>query len=224
MNAVREWVVERGRGIASLRRSARDLPEPGPGEVRVRLRVAALNARDLWMPDSGHGTVVPGSDGAGVVDAVGEGVTAWHAGDRVAALFYPDWQAGPPERAHVARSLGGALDGVLREAMIVPAHGLVALPDAIDFETAATLPTAGLTAWHALTASQVRAGDTVLLLGTGGVSMLALELTRAMGLRASLSSSDEVTIARSPIALTSGSASIDTPPVPSSSTVSPART
>jgi NADPH:quinone reductase-like Zn-dependent oxidoreductase len=196
LNAVRAWDVERGRGIASLRRVDLDVPNPGPGEVRVRLRMAALNARDLWMPDSGTGHVIPGSDGVGVVDAVGDGVTAWQPGDRVAALFYPDWRDGPPEREQVARSLGGALDGVLRDAMLVPEHGLVALPDAIDFDTAATLPTAGLTAWHALTASDARAGDTVLLLGTGGVSILALQLAKAMGLRAIVTSSDDAKLAR----------------------------
>ena len=196
-STVRAWEVERGLGIASLRHTHREIATPGPGEVRVQLRAAALNARDLWMPDSGSGRVVPVSDGAGVVVAIGEGATPWRVGDRVAPLFYPDWKDGPPLPALVARSLGGAIDGVLRDEMIVSASGLIAIPDDVDDVTAATLPCAGLTAWNALfVAGNARANNTVLLLGTGGVSILALQLAKAAGLRVVITSSDDAKLER----------------------------
>jgi NADPH:quinone reductase-like Zn-dependent oxidoreductase len=195
--STRAWEVERGAGVGSLRQTHRDDIAPGPGEVRIALRAATLNARDLWMPDSGTGRVVPVSDGAGVVEAIGEGVTQWRAGDRVIPLFYPEWHDGPPMPAFVARSLGGGIDGVLRDSMIASASGVIAIPDEVDDVSAAALPCAGLTAWNALfVAGGARTGDTVLLLGTGGVSILALQLAKAAGLRVILTSSDDAKLER----------------------------
>ena len=191
------WEAQRGQGIASLRRVERETVAAGLGEVRVRLHAAMLNARDLLIPDSGNGRVVPVSDGAGVIEAVGDNVTQWCVGDRVVPLFYPEWHDGPPLPALVSRSLGGAVDGVLRDSMVAHESAVIAIPDEMDYYTAATVPCAGLTAWNSLfVAGSAQANDTVLLLGTGGVSILALQLAKAAGMRVILTSSDDVKLER----------------------------
>ncbi len=184
------WELPRGQGLAGLRQVARTLQPPGPGEVLLRPRVAALNARDAWMADApGEGAAQPGSDGAGEVLAVGEGVSALRPGERVLASFFPHWQDGPPGPAATRLALGGRGPGLLAQAVQLPADGLLPLPAGMDFETAATLPTAGVTAWHALfEAGPWRPGETVLILGTGGVATWALQLAVAAGLRPLVSS------------------------------------
>lgn len=166
-----------------------------PGEVRVRMEAFSLNYRDLLMrsglsASGGGDPVIPLSDGAGVVEEIGEGVTAWKAGDRVAPLFFRDWESGRFEMAHHDAARGGSCDGVLAESVVAPAHSLVRVPDYLRPAEAATLPCAALTAWHAMMerGDPIGPGDTVLCLGTGGVSIFALQIAKAAGARVILTS------------------------------------
>lgn len=171
-----------------------EAPDPvaGPGDVVVALRAASLNYRDLLVSGSTAG-IVPLSDGAGIVSAVGPGVEGWRAGDRVVIGFMPGWAEGPFSAAKQASSLGGeTVDGVLAERIAVPASALVRVPEDLSFEEAATYPCAGVTAWSALFERRpVQPGETVLLLGTGGVSIFALLLAKRAGARVILTSSDD---------------------------------
>src|SRR5262249_5026446 len=137
--------------------------------------------------------MVPLSDGAGEVAAVGQGATRFKPGDRVAAAFMPGWVSGAPTEAKARSALGAGGVGMLAEAVVLPQSGLVAVAEHVSFEEAATLPCAAVTAWHALvTEGEVKAGDTVLVQGTGGVSVFALQFARLNGARViATSSSDE---------------------------------
>ena len=191
-------------GLDSLARV--DLPEPtcGPGEVVVRMTAASLNYRDLGILRGGYARndrnpVIPLSDGAGVVEAVGDGVTELAVGNRVHSLFVQGWQDGRPTDATLRTSLGGSIDGVLRERMTFPASGVVRTPEDWSDEEAACIPCAAVTAWHALFGHrQLTADDSVLLLGTGGVSMFALQLAKATGAKViqTSSSDDKLNVAR----------------------------
>ncbi len=140
---------------------------------------------------------VLGSDAAGEVVRVGEGVTELKPGDRVASLFFQSWQAGEITQADGKSALGGAIDGVFASERILPASGVIKFPDALSFEQAATLPCAGVTAWNALVEKgRLHAGQTVLILGTGGVSLFGLQLTKAHGARVILTSSSDEKLAR----------------------------
>ena len=178
-------------------------PAPGPGEVAVRIRATSLNYRDLLVragksASGGSEPVVPLSDGAGEIVALGEGVTDWRSGDRVALTFFRDWLSGPFQMSYHAAARGGSCDGVLSEVVIAPAHSLVAVPATMSFTEAATLPCAALTAWHALMerGRPLAAGETVLCLGTGGVSIFALQIAKAAGARVILTSSSHEKLAR----------------------------
>lgn len=189
----------RPEGPAALVVRESEAPSPGPGEVAVRVHAASLNYRDLLMrsgrsASGGDGPVVPLSDGAGEVVALGDGVTDWELGDRVAPIFFRDWTDGRFETAYHDAARGGSCDGVLAEAIVAPAHSLAPVPEHLTFPEAATLPCAALTAWHALMerGRPVGPGDTVLCLGTGGVSVFALQLAKAAGARVIVTSrSDE---------------------------------
>jgi NADPH:quinone reductase-like Zn-dependent oxidoreductase len=135
---------------------------------------------------------IPCSDGAGEVVAVGEGVTAWRPGDRVMGIFMQNWMEGPLTAAKARGALGGDIDGMLAEEVVLRQEGLVAVPAHMSFQEAATLPCAAVTAWNALSASELKPGSTVLILGTGGVSIFALQLARLRGVRVlGISSSNE---------------------------------
>lgn len=169
---------------------------PGPGEIRVRLHASSLNFHDLavvsgWMPTADGR--IPMSDGAGVVEAVGEGVAEFNAGDRVVSCFFPQWPDGAPTVGDFHGTPGDGVDGYACEAAVRPAHWFTHAPKGFSHAEAATLTTAGLTAWRALVGDgQLKAGDTVLVLGTGGVSIFALQIARAMGATVvATSSSDE---------------------------------
>ena len=172
-------------------------PRPGPGEVVVELRAASLNYRDLVLARRIEG-VVPLSDGAGTVSALGGGVEGLAVGDRVVIGFMPGWVEGRFSEAKKATGLGGpGVDGVLTERIAVPATGVVRIPDAMSFEEAATLPCAGVTAWSALFERRpVQPGETVLLLGTGGVSIFALQLAKTAGARVIITSSSDEKLER----------------------------
>lgn len=186
-----------GTGIAGLERVKRSALPLGPGEVRVRVRAVALNYRDLMAVDGSYGlpgdrAIIPCSDAAGEVIETGAGVTRFKVGDRVASVFFPDWIEGEPTPAKSKASLGGSVDGVLAEQAVLNEQALVRIPAHLDFAQAATLTCAGVTAWNALfVAGQTRPGDTVLLLGTGGVSIWALQLARATGVNAIVTSSSD---------------------------------
>ncbi len=172
-------------------------PTVGRGDVLVDLRAASLNYRDLVVAGRTKQTI-PLSDGAGVVSALGAEVGGLKVGDRVVIGFMPGWVEGEFTAAKQQTGLGGpGVDGVLAERIAVPASGVVAVPDALSFEQAATLPCAGVTAWSALFERRpVQPGETVLLLGTGGVSIFALQLAKAAGARVIITSSSDEKLER----------------------------
>lgn len=176
-------------------------PKPGPGQVVVRVRAASLNYRDLMVLNGKYGEmrlpIIPLSDGAGDIVAIGEGVTRWKPGDRVAGLFFQGWHTGTFRREIGHTALGGELDGMLAELVTLSEDGVIALPAHMNFAEGATLPCAGLTAWHALvTCGRVAADETVLLLGTGGVSMFALQFAKMHGAKVIITSSSDEKLAR----------------------------
>ncbi|MSO64920.1 MAG: NAD(P)-dependent alcohol dehydrogenase [Alphaproteobacteria bacterium] len=190
-------------GPEKLRLCDRPQPSPGPGEVIVRLRAASLNFRDTLILKGGYGArqktadLVPLSDGAGEVIAVGHAVKRWLPGDRVTGCFFQDWLAGEPSEAVLDSDLGRARDGVLAEFRAFGEQGLVATPAPLSDIEAAALPCAALTAWSALvTYGGVRAGDVVLVQGTGGVSLFALQFAKACGARVIVTSSSDAKLER----------------------------
>ncbi|MBX7209262.1 MAG: NAD(P)-dependent alcohol dehydrogenase [Verrucomicrobiaceae bacterium] len=196
---MKAWQITGTDGLPSLRLAQLADPAPGPGEVLVRIRAVSLNYRDYMNVMGIKGVTgpvprIPCSDGAGEVVALGEGVTAWKPGDRVVSPFMPSWLDGGFTQAHAAKALGGAVDGLLRELAVLPAASLLALPGCLSFEAAATLPCAAVTAWDALVVrGSLKAGETVLILGSGGVSVFALQIAKLKGARvlATTSSADK---------------------------------
>jgi NADPH:quinone reductase-like Zn-dependent oxidoreductase len=193
------------KSLDDLRRVDRPEPTPGPLEVLVRLRAAGLNYRDHAIVLGEYHThlkkpTIPCSDGAGEVVAVGADVTRFKPGDRVIPTFFQVWIDGAPPPKNRA-ALGAPLDGTLAEFIALHEDGLVAMPPSLSFEEAATLPCAGCTAWSALmnVGTRVKPGDTVLCLGTGGVSIFALQIARAAGARVIVTSSSDAKIDRAKI-------------------------
>ncbi len=185
-------------GIDNLLQRGAAIQEPAPGQVVVEIRACSLNYRDLMTVEGTYNPRmplprIPLSDGAGVVHTVGEGVSGWKPGDRVAAIFMQNWLDGAPTDAKYKGALGGDIDGMAAQYVVLPQTGLVRLPEYLSFAEAAALPCAAVTAWSALTkAGGITAGSTVLIQGTGGVSIAALQLAKAMGARVlGTSSSDE---------------------------------
>jgi NADPH:quinone reductase-like Zn-dependent oxidoreductase len=184
---MRVWQIS-AFGIDSLELAERPHQQPGRGEVQVRIRAVSFNYRDLMMIKGFYNPKlqfprIPCSDGAGEVVAVGDGVNQWKLGDRVAGIFMQNWIDGPPTPAKVKGALGGDIDGVLAQSVILDAAGLVRVPEHLSFEEAATLPCAAVTAWNALKAANLRPGSSVLVQGTGGVSLFALQFARWAGMR-----------------------------------------
>lgn len=192
---MRQWQLGSTKGFQNLQLVEKDSIQPGAGEVLVRMRAASLNYRDSIVAsaeDRFQSGRVPLSDGAGEVIAIGPNVTFWQVGDRVAGTFFQTWQSGRFDMRYHQAALGGSVDGVLREEAIFPEHGLVRIPSHYSFEEAATLPCAGLTAWYALIErGQFRPGESVLLLGTGGVSVWGLQIAVACGGRTIITSSSD---------------------------------
>jgi NADPH:quinone reductase-like Zn-dependent oxidoreductase len=192
---MKAYVVQQGSsGFDGLRKVERLKPSPGAGQVLVRMRAASLNYRDIailrgkYIGGPVARDLIPLSDGAGEVEAVGDGVTEFKAGDRVVATFM---QGAPPA------PLGSPLDGVLTEYAVFPADGLVPIPPHLSFEEASTLPCAGATAWNGLFHGKtLRPGDSVLTLGTGGVSIFTLQLAKMAGARVLITSSSDAKLAR----------------------------
>jgi NADPH:quinone reductase-like Zn-dependent oxidoreductase len=194
---VRAYEVTDTSGLDGLvLNTNRPAPAPGPGQIAVRMRAAALNARDHGVTRGIYGytkfPVIPLSDGAGEITAVGAGVTGFKVGDRVASTFFQTWTGGRMPTDASRKSLGGMLDGVLAEEIVLPQQGAIHIPDHLSFAEAATLPCAALTAWHALVeAGGLKAGDTVAIIGTGGVSCFAVQFAKMHQARVFLTSSSD---------------------------------
>jgi NADPH:quinone reductase-like Zn-dependent oxidoreductase len=190
------------QGLASLSASERPSPAPGPGEALLRVRAVCLNHRDLNIVSGTYGprkpeNRVPVSDGVGEVIALGEGASGVAVGDRAICGHFVGWLDGAFGPWVFGRDLGVTLDGWLAEQIVVPAAALVKVPDALSDERAVALGAAGLTAWHALVeVGKIKAGDTVLALGTGGVSIFALQLARMHGARVAITSSSDEKLAQ----------------------------
>ena len=189
------YEIHEPKGVEAVVAAERPEPKPGHGEVLVRMRAASLNYRDLAVARGAYGKgveypIVPLSDGAGEVVELGPGVTRLALGDRVAGIFMQGWVSGRVDAEKAKTAMGGAIDGVLSQLRAFPQEGLVRIPDHLSFEEGATLPCAGVTAWHAL--QGLEPGQTVLVQGTGGVSMFALQFAKMAGARViATSSSDE---------------------------------
>lgn len=187
-------------GIDAMMLVEKPTPVPGAGQVLVRLKAATINYRDLLTVKGGYGArqkfpLIPLSDGAGVVEGVGAGVTAFKAGDRVVGSFFEGWLGGEPSEAKMRTALGGSVDGVLCEYRLWPAAALVRTPDHLSDVEAASLPCAGLTAWSAVVKlGNIRPGQTVLTQGTGGVSIFALQFAKMNGARVIATSSSDAKI------------------------------
>ncbi|MEO0821450.1 MAG: NAD(P)-dependent alcohol dehydrogenase [Pseudomonadota bacterium] len=196
---MRVFQIEGDWGIDNLKRAERPEPEPGPGEVLLRMKAASLNARDLIVPERGYGRatgelpLIPVSDGVGEVVATGAGVSRVALGDRVCPTYFQNWVAGAPSPAAFSSGLGGPRDGVMTELMCLSEEGVARVPAHLSDAEAATLPCAALTAWSALsTYGAVAPGDRVLVQGTGGVALFALAFAKLRGAHVTvISSSDE---------------------------------
>ncbi|MFN2456155.1 MAG: NAD(P)-dependent alcohol dehydrogenase [Pyrinomonadaceae bacterium] len=195
---MKAFELQNGFGFDALKLVERAEPRPGHRQILVRVRAASLNYRDLMVVKGQYDPRmslprVPLSDGAGEVVAVGENVTRVKIGDRVAGIFMQTWIGGEVTPAHSKSALGGAIDGMLAEYVVLSEEGVVHIPEHLSYEEAATLPCAAVTAWNALvTQGRLTAGETVLVQGTGGVSLFALQFAKTLGARViATSSSDE---------------------------------
>jgi len=189
--------------LDNIVRAERPEPEPGRGQVLLKMKAAALNYRDLIVPRRGYGAMtgtlplIPVSDGVGEVVAVGEGVTRVAVGQRVCPIFHQGWLGGAAVGSIFATTLGGPLDGVMAEYMVLDQEGLVAAPEHLGDEAAATLPCAAVTAWNALvTTGGIKAGDKVLVQGTGGVALFALQFAKLHGAEVIITSSSDEKLER----------------------------
>lgn len=204
---MKAWEIRPRGGTQSLRMVERPDPIAGAGEVLVRVTAAGLNYRDLMILRGAYGTDLPEdriplTDGVGVVEALGDGVEGFAVGDRVVAANFVDWDPAAGFGYHIfARDIGVTMDGWLAEKIVIPATGLIKLPDAVSDHTAATLAVVAGTVWHAMVdfgaagASDLT-GKLVLAQGTGGVSVFALQLAKAMGADFAITSSSDAKLAK----------------------------
>lgn len=199
---MKAWEITSASGIDALELNDRPTPEPGPGQVRVSVGASSINYRDLSTirdPEARKLAypTVPNSDCAGIIATVGDGVTGIAKGDRVMGCFFQAWQSGGITPTAMGSALGGAIDGVLAEEVVLNETAVVPVPAHLNLEEAATLPCAALTAWHALSAEvPVESGETVLLLGTGGVSVFAQQFCNVLGAKTIVTSSSDEKLAR----------------------------
>ncbi len=198
---MRAWEIQSAYGLDHLKIAEKPEPKPGAGEIVVAMKAASLNYRDLLTVKGFGGgfplPLIPFSDGAGEVVAVGDGVTRVKKGDRVCPLFFQSWLSGPVSFESRMKALGGSVPGVLQEKMLIAAEGVSKFPAHFSFEEAATLPCAALTAWRALTVeAPIGPGQTVLVQGTGGVSIFALQFAKALGAKVIATSSSDAKLER----------------------------
>lgn len=180
-----------------------ELPDPGQpkaGEIRVRVRASSLNFHDYAVATGKMPAAdgrIPMADGAGVVEAIGDGVSEFEVGDHVVSCFFPHWHDGEPAISDFSTTPGDGVDGFAQEVVVKPSHWFTRAPRGFTHEEASTLTTAGLTAWRALVVDGgIKAGDTVLILGTGGVSIFALQMAKAMGATVVATSSSDAKLER----------------------------
>ncbi|MBD3921938.1 NAD(P)-dependent alcohol dehydrogenase [Paenibacillus sp. PR3] len=195
---MKAYVLRNGFGLDNVKQEDRPIPSPGPGEVLIRMKAASLNARDIGVINGFYEPnrtqpLIPVSDGVGEIAALGDQASKFKIGERVSPIFTQSWTTGEPTQANWVSTLGSPFDGLLAEYVVLPEEGLVRVPDHLTDEEAATLPCAAVTAWHAIVEEgQVKAGDTVVVQGTGGVSIFALQFAKLLGARViATSSSDE---------------------------------
>ncbi len=194
---MRVFEIQENFGLENLKMSDRGKPKPGPGQAVVAVRAVSLNYRDLMMIRGHYNPrqplpLIPCSDGVGEVVALGEGVTRLEVGQRVAGAFSQSWIGGPPDAGKLKMTLGGPIDGMLAEEICLDAEGLVPVPEYLSDTEASCLPCAALTAWSALVEQgNVGPGDRVLVLGSGGVSVFALQIARMLGAEVIATSSSE---------------------------------
>ncbi len=199
---MKAYEVQSNAGIDALTLVDRPEPQLNCGQVLIRVKATSVNYRDLLVAEGAYGSgvkypLIPMSDGAGEVVAVGEGVTRVKVGDRVAGIFFQEWIAGSLTRESMKSDLGGGINGMLAEYVVLHQDGLVILPHHLSYVQGATLPCAAVTAWHALVSKgNITEGNTVLLLGTGGVSTFALLFAKLYGARVILTSSSDEKLAK----------------------------
>jgi NADPH:quinone reductase-like Zn-dependent oxidoreductase len=195
------YEISEPKGIESVKPAEGPVPKPGPGQVLVRVHAVSLNYRDLAIATGHYGRqvkkpLIPLSDGAGEVVEIGTGVKRVRTGDRVAGIFLQGWLGGPKRPEDDATALGGSVDGMLAEYVVLNENGVVQIPPHLSYDEAATLPCAAVTAWHALTSFNLHPGTTVLILGTGGVSIFALQFAKLAGGRVIVTSKSDAKIER----------------------------
>jgi NADPH:quinone reductase-like Zn-dependent oxidoreductase len=199
---MKAYEIQNYGSIDALAMVERPEPRPGPGQVLIRMRATSLNYRDLLVLEGAYSRnlklpLVPMSDGAGEVVEMGEGVARFKKGDRVAGVFFQNWISGALTREKMTSALGGESDGMLVEYAVLDQEGVVRLPDHLSYEEGATLPCSAVTAWHGLVAKGgLIAGESVLLLGTGGVSIFALQFAKLHGARTIITSSSDAKLER----------------------------
>jgi NADPH:quinone reductase-like Zn-dependent oxidoreductase len=200
---MKAYKLHEPKNLENFRQGTYDEPTVRDYEVKIQIKATSLNYRDWALANGWFGypgevlPMIPFSDAAGLVTEVGEGVTKVQVGDRVAINFFPDWADGAFTADKTRRSLGGSTDGVLAEYVTFPEASVVKVPDSFSFEEAAAFPCAGVTAWHSLVEqAQLRPGDTVLLQGTGGVSIFALQIAKLFGAQVIITSSSDEKLAQ----------------------------
>lgn len=199
---MRAYEIVSDGGVDALALNDRQSPQPGTGEILVSLRASSINYRDLSTIENpvARGIEfprIPNSDGSGEVIGVGTGSSRFKIGDRVAGCFFQNWSDGRISAEAMASALGGAVDGILAEKVVLKEAGAVHIPTHMSFEEASTLPCAGLTAWNCLVEQgDLKAGNTALFLGTGGVSIIGLQIAKMMGARAIVTSSSDEKLER----------------------------
>jgi NADPH:quinone reductase-like Zn-dependent oxidoreductase len=199
---MRAFEIRKTFGLDALTLTERPDPIPGPGHVLVRVRAASINFRDLATVQGLYNPkqplpLIPLSDGMGEVVRLGDGVTRVKVGERVAGSFFQRWISGAPDKAKLLSALGGPLDGMLADHIVLHEDGVVVVPSHLTDEEAATLPCAAVTAWRALVElGGLRAGDTLLVLGTGGVAIFAVQFARMLGARVIVTSSSDQKLER----------------------------
>jgi len=200
---MRVFQIQDDWGMEHLKLATRPEPTPGPGQVLMRMKAAALNYRDLLVPNRGYGSytgnlpLIPLSDGVGEVVEVGAGVTRVKVGDHACPCFQQGWIAGEPDLDRITKTMGGPVDGTMADLVCLPEYGIVKAPAYLSDIEAATLPCAALTAWSAfVTNDRVGPGSRVLVQGTGGVALFALQIAKLLGAHVTIISSSDEKIGR----------------------------
>lgn len=199
---MKTFEIQGGFGLDHVIAAERPVPVPGPKDVLIKMRAVSLNYRDLGVIEGFYNPnlklpLIPVSDGVGEVVALGEQASRFKIGDRVSAIFTQSWISGKPTQEDWGSTLGNPLDGLLAEYAVIREEGLVRVPEHLTDEEAAALPCAGVTAWHAIVEEgMVKAGDTVVVQGTGGVSLFALQFAKLHGATVIVTSSSNEKLER----------------------------